>query len=143
MGGVGVGVGKGGTRGTQVSATALRAAPPRQRTTSAALWMIIFGLIAFACFGGKAWTAGVIFGALAFWAFKVNQNVVTWNRTVYPGLWKTWDASYLCLRCGSMAPPVAAFVTTAAQPINVTPQPELAMTPDAIVPPTPAEGLPQ
>ncbi len=111
MGGIGVGVGGGNTRGTQVSAIALRAAPPKQRTTTAAVWMVLCAIIAVFCFISRSETAatyGVFFLAAAAGAFFMLRSTTQYNRDVWPGLWQAWDRSYLCLRCGTMAAPQLA-----------------------------------
>lgn len=103
--GIGVGVGRGQTRGSQVSQIALRAAPPRPWNSSAGAWAVIFFIVTIISFFKGWYQAGFIVAILTILAGWVSRNVFRYNREVFPRLWAEWDASYLCLRCGLMAPP--------------------------------------
>jgi hypothetical protein len=108
VGGVGVGVGGGSTRGTHVSATALRAAPPPRKQTSAAVWVLIFVVAALIAFANHAYLFAVLFlGGVALGVVAI-RNVGLYNRSTWPQLYAYWDASYLCQRCGEMGPPVTS-----------------------------------
>lgn len=110
MGGVGIGAAK--TRGTQVTATAAKAAPPRMR---ALFWpivaLIIFGLMGMGA-NAHAWLIAAAVAAVVIF------TRAKWNREVYPSLYDTWNRSYLCGRCGSMMIPQMS-----APQIVQTPQP--------------------
>jgi len=112
-GGVGVGLGFGGgrTRGTQMTATAAKAAPPQKRRYG---WFVFFAVICF--FIGESahtWLLGtLLFGWLAFSAAK-------YNRTQFPILFRTWDEAYMCTRCGTIAPPSRSGPAVVARPYGV------------------------
>jgi hypothetical protein len=119
MGGIGVGVGGGRTRGTQVSVTALKAAPPKQRTSTGAVWMVIFAFIGLCCMAGsnEVRVVGLFFFGFATLGYFAMRSVGQYNRNVWPPLWHAWDAAYLCLRCGTMAAP---RLTASAEPTHPT-----------------------
>ncbi|HTA39963.1 MAG TPA: hypothetical protein VK760_12850 [Candidatus Acidoferrales bacterium] len=119
MGGIGIGVGGGTTSGISVNATARRAAPPARRTTSGSLWFAICAIAVVIAIVNHAWVVAAIFAGFGVWAIFTVRTCNEWNRTEFPRLWATWDAAYLCLRCGTMAAPLmapAAAVTTIEHP---------------------------
>lgn len=105
--GVGVGVGGGRTKGTQISATAAKAAPPQRKKVVAAFIIALIG--AFMLLGslqhpggGTILALGV--AAIAGWVFYSNSQ---FNAHTFPVLWQRWDASYMCNRCGSIGVPAS------------------------------------
>lgn len=120
-GGLGFGVGGGHTRGTQISTTAAKAAPPIERRY---MKRVICGAF-FAMYGLNRLMQpdGMLVGgallAIAVMFFWSAMRTIQWNRQVWPELMQLWDASYLCIRCGFMGTP------RMTQPIKTPSQPPI------------------
>lgn len=111
--GGGLGVGSARTHGTSVTATAAKAAPPRKRPLT---WPII-ALIVFGLWGTTPKSYEMLIVAVI--AAIVVYNRYRFNSQVWPGLYNTWDRSYLCERCGAMMIPAMQ----APQAVTQTPVP--------------------
>ena len=86
------------SRGHNVTAAGVRAAPPRQKQYGVQLLLLIVSF-AFA-FGYPALWLGVI-------AFAIPVvSAVNFNKTQWPQLYATWDMMYMCERCGAISQPV-------------------------------------
>lgn len=140
--GLGVGAGvtasRGRTSGTQITHTALRAAPPQPKKSFAAFWMVVCGLAAIIVFANGGYAVGLVLSLFAVGAGMTLRKVKAYNDNEYPRLFAYWNGCYLCLRCGTMAPPVAAFrVEQPSVAINVTPATSIETRPSENVPPPP------
>lgn len=109
-GGIGVGVGGGRTRGTQISTTAAKAAPPaKQRYGKRMTFGVILALFGLSMFSARGGIGGgamfLLVGAALIWSAV---TAMRWNSNAWPGLYQAWDSSYLCGRCGYMGAPRGA-----------------------------------
>lgn len=97
--GGGLGIGSARTHGTAVTATAAKAAPPQRRPlTWPIISLIVFGLWGLAPHAQAMFVLAAIAAIIVFNRHRLNTQV-------WPGLYDTWDRSYLCERCGSMMIP--------------------------------------
>jgi len=95
VGGVGIGVGR--SKGTQVTAVAMKAAPPLKRRFAGPMVLAFFCLLLVAA--SPVWLIGVAVGAgIAFSAIRYNSKR-------WPALYAQWDAMYMCERCGFIGVP--------------------------------------
>ncbi len=123
FGGIGVGVGGGSGRTTTHTTTSLRAAPPPKKR-----WGVFIGLAIICMFLTSVswvfWLGPVVFGFLI-------RQAAAFDRNVWPSLYRQWDASYLCDRCGCMGIPQlsSAQITTAAVPDRALERPTIDVTP--------------
>ncbi|HEV7390099.1 MAG TPA: hypothetical protein VGO08_00535, partial [Burkholderiales bacterium] len=94
--GVGIGamVGAARTRGHHVTAVSARAAPPRRRDYGPQLALAV-GCFLLGFPYHIVWIGAVLFGIAVAVA-------VDWNRREWPSLYSTWDAKYMCERCGEI-----------------------------------------
>jgi len=98
IGGVGIGVAR--SKGTQVTAVAMKAAPPlKQSFTGPAIFAFV--CLLFVAAYPVAWL-GVALGA----ALVVTS--VQYNSKQWPALYAQWDALYMCERCGFIGEPAVA-----------------------------------
>ena len=102
-----VGVGVGNTVGTQQTVLSMMATPPKKKSTTSLFIMgtlgIYFGLGLVLLVSGLSksnWSLLLYIGAYAILIYAIHRRTV-WNRTVYPQLWRDWERTYICLRCGN------------------------------------------
>ncbi|MDP9024624.1 MAG: hypothetical protein M3N13_04500, partial [Candidatus Eremiobacteraeota bacterium] len=94
--GIGTGViaGAGRTHGHHMTAASASAAPPARRNSTPQVALAI-GCF---CLGFPyhiVWIGAMVFGIAA--AISID-----WNRREWPRLYSTWDAKYMCDRCGAV-----------------------------------------
>lgn len=84
------------TDGTSQSTMAQKAAPPAKKTLGIFIGMIFIGLLCFN--GGWGW---IVFGLLliAGGGFGI-KDAVAFNGNQWPQLFKTWEESWVCNKCG-------------------------------------------
>ena len=97
IGGFGAGGAHTHTTGTHTTALAAKAAPPSKYPTflpviGAVISVFLIGL-------NFAWVLGVLACA------GLTYVCIRYNREKWPQLHARWDASYMCNRCGTIAPP--------------------------------------
>lgn len=103
FGGGGLGVGFGSatttTTGTSQSLMAKKAAPPAKKPIAAPILLILIGLFAMINGSGPFPIVGFILagiGGFLFWKYS------QYNKQTYPPLFATWQASWLCNKCGTI-----------------------------------------
>lgn len=112
FGGIGGGVGR--TSGTQVSAISAKAAPPRKaKVVGPIVFFFVMLMIALS-------------GSLYFLIIPALTGIfivrgISYNRSKFPGEYATWDALYMCHRCGAFTKPTFVNPQLVAQaPPSVT-----------------------
>ena len=105
-------VGGAQTKGTQMTATSAKAAPPQKRSNNTAVgFLVISGLL------GLAWHFWFIATALALLSI-IGTN--KYNKEQWPPLYAAWDRQYMCGRCGAiMVPSLQAPKLAHAAPQSV------------------------
>jgi hypothetical protein len=119
QGGLGIGIFKAQTRGTQVTALSEAVAPPVRRTYdkeqekkaarpatalavgAAAAGLFVFSgvnqLLSYAVFWGALVTGLILRSALQR---KYRESIDHWNQAEYQALLRNWEASAMCMTCG-------------------------------------------
>lgn len=84
------------TEGTSQSTMAQKSAPPSKKTFGFCVGLIFVGLLCFG--GGVGWGA---FGLLLIAAGGLGiKNALDFNGDQWPQLFKTWEESWVCNKCG-------------------------------------------
>jgi hypothetical protein len=96
---LGIGGFKTETSGTQQTVLGAKAAPPAKKRYKWAIILLILGSLALGLTGLGNKTIGALLiacgGILCYLAFAFNKS--TW-----PGLYKYWQQSWLCHKCGNV-----------------------------------------
>ncbi|MGH7637558.1 MAG: hypothetical protein ACREOK_07890 [Gemmatimonadaceae bacterium] len=78
----------------------VKAAPPERRRASGYLvLLILLGIVLIATLSPGLIVVGALTIAACVWQYYA---VRVYNRDQYPELYRKWDASYMCERCGSI-----------------------------------------
>jgi hypothetical protein len=102
-GGVGTGIGSSKYKGTNQSLLSKNAAPPVKRKPVKEGFFYLLGVVLVYQFApgnlGIEFLLIVAGGIHVFWNWRYNQNT-------FPGLIRQWNASFLCLKCGTISLPM-------------------------------------
>jgi hypothetical protein len=86
------------TQGVSQSNMAAKAAPPYRKSYRAGAFLIFIG---FACLNTRDHPA-LFFLLFAGAGGYLVHRARTYNKTVWPGLYKHWEESWLCNKCGNI-----------------------------------------
>lgn len=88
------------TSGIQQTKLASRAAPPQRKSKVGGVCLLLLGiLLGWMGVGNSGWL--LLLGGVALaGGFQLLQRAAIYNRDVFPPLYRQWQASWLCHRCG-------------------------------------------
>lgn len=102
----------GSASGTSQSSLSMATAPPKRKASYAIVGYVLAAIVA-AVFTARVWQANwilglvwsaMLLGGFGLWAkslMKRYENIENYNEKEYPRLYKNWQNSYLCFRCGA------------------------------------------
>lgn len=98
--GAGIGIGSSTTKGTSQSILSQKASPPaRKKPVKVGL---LYGAATTFVYYFAPGNLGIAFILLLAGGIHVFANL-RYNRMIYPKLFKNWDLSYLCMKCGAIS----------------------------------------
>lgn len=95
-----IGIGSSKLKGTNQSVLSKKAAPPSRKKPFKVGFFYLLG--AWLVYQFAPGNLAIVLLLIAGGAIHVFANV-RYNRRVFPGLFRTWDASFLCLKCGMIS----------------------------------------
>jgi len=103
VGGGGVGIGSSKYKGTSQSLLSKNAAPPVKRKLLKVGFFYVLG--AWLVYQFAPGNLGIVLLLIAAGGFHVFWNW-RYNKNTFPGLFRKWDSSFLCLKCGEISLPM-------------------------------------
>lgn len=105
-GGIGIGIGSSKIKGSNQSRLSQKAAPPEKKRVLKhfAIWGIGLFIVPPVVVSVLGWNSSIaqlltLLSYLGAAGLHIYSGI-QYNRRIYPGLFKRWDASFLCHKCG-------------------------------------------